>query len=263
MRITTVSAFALVLTASFASAARADVVTTTFESVSLPAVGYINNAPPGFTIDGNFFNNRFDTTWQTWSGWTISNKVDTVDPAKPDYTYQYSAITGGGADGSSNYAVAFSGDSYINIADGRKALSLDVTNTTYDYLSMLNGDQFSKKFGAGDYFTLSIVGHDGLDGAGDSTGEVDFNLADFLGGNHTIVNTWNTIDLTSLGAARSLTFTLSSSDNGDFGMNTPAYFAIDDFRTFAADPAVAPEPASLALALIGLAAVLIRARAAN
>lgn len=257
MRIATVSALALTLAA--ASASRADVVTnTTFESISIPAVGYVNNAPPGFTIDGNFFNNAYDATWQTWSGWAISNKTDA---AIPGYTNQYSAITGGGADGSSNYAVAFSGGSYINVAEGRSVLSLDVTNTSYAYFSMLNGDQFARKFGAGDYFTLSIVGHDGLDGAGASTGEVDFNLADFLGANHTIVNTWNTIDLTSLGAARSLTFTLSSSDNGDFGMNTPAYFAIDDFRTFAASgPVHAPEPASLAMALIGLSALALAHR---
>ena len=258
MRIATVPAFALFLTAAFASVVRADVVTTTtFESVSLPAPGYINNSDPGLTINGNFFNNSFDSTYQSWSGWAISN---TTDVTTAGYTNQYSAITGGGADGSSNYAVAFSGDSYINVAEGQQVFSLDVTNTTYAYLSMLNGDQFAKQFGAGDFFTLSILGHDGLNGSGGSTGEVDFNLADFLGSNHTIVNDWHTVDLTSLGAARSLTFTLSSSDNGDYGMNTPAYFAIDDFRTFAADPAAVPEPAALAMAMIGLTVVAARAR---
>jgi len=35
--------------------------------------------------------------------------------------------------------------------------------------------------------------------------------------------------LSSLGNLDSLSFTLSSSDNGAFGMNTPAYFCIDDF----------------------------------
>jgi Domain of unknown function (DUF4465)/PEP-CTERM motif len=250
MRFATAPALVLALTTA---AAHGDVITTTtFESVALPASGYINNAPPGFTLDGNFFNNNYNSTWKTWSGWAISNKTDLT----PGYTNQYSAITGGGAGGSANYAVAFSGGAYINVAAGQSVYSLDVTNTTYAYFSMKNGDQFAKKFGAGDYFTLSIVGHDGLNGSGASTGQVDFLLANFLGSNHYIVNTWNTVDLTSLGAARSLTFTLSSSDNGDWGMNTPAYFAVDNFRTFVASSAAVPEPASLAMAAVGLTAVV-------
>ena len=165
--------------------------------------GYINNSDPvgntnpGFNIDGNVFNNSYDTTWGSWSGWALSNKVDVVDPNAADDIYQYSAIAGGGAGGSSNYAVAFGG-AYVNVAAGRSVVSMDVTNTTYDFLSMSNGDQFAKKFGAGDFFTLHVTGYDGLNGAGAAIGQVDFNLADFLGGNSLIVNTWETVDLTSL-----------------------------------------------------------------
>ncbi|APW61312.1 DUF4465 domain-containing protein [Paludisphaera borealis] len=261
MRFANVPALALIL-ATASAAAHADVVTTTtFESVSIPAAGYVSNAPPGFTIDGNFFNNSYNATWGTWSGWAISNQTAPTPAeiaSKPNYAFQYSASPGKGADGSSNYAVAFGG-SYINVSPGQSVYSMDVTNTTYDYLSMSKGDQFSKKFGAGDFFTLSIVGHDELNGAGATTGQIDFQLADFLGSNHYIVNTWDTVDLTSLGSARSLTFSLSSSDNGVWGMNTPAYFALDNFRTFVASAAV-PEPASLAMAAVGFAAVAVLAR---
>ena len=49
-------------------------------------------------------------------------------------------------------------------------------------------------------------------------------------------------------------FTMSSSDNGMFGMNTPAYFAMDNL--------VVPEPSSLTLgALAGL--TLLRRRRAT
>jgi hypothetical protein len=261
-------ATALALLLATSSAARADVVvtTTTFESVSVPSnPGYIGNSDPvgntnpGFTIDGNNFSNEYNATWGVWSGFAVSNKVDMVNPALPDYTYQYSTIAGGGAGGSSNFALSF-GDSYVNVADGRSVLSMDVTNTTYAYLSMANGDQFSKKFGAGDFFKLTITGHAGLNGSGAPTGKVDFYLANFLGSNSYIVNTWQTVDLTGLGSARSLTFGLSSSDNGDFGMNTPAYFAMDDFRTFVVTSAVVPEPAGLCMAAVGFAAVSVLAR---
>jgi hypothetical protein len=57
------------------------------------------------------------------------------------------------------------------------------------------------------------------------------------------------VDLTLLGAATRLTFGLSSSDNGPFGMNTPAYFALDSLT-------VTPVPEPGALALAGLAAGL-------
>ena len=267
MRFSTVPALALLL-ATAASAARADLVTTTtFESVAIPSnPGYLNNSDPvgatnpGFNIDGNVFNNSFDARWGTWSGWALSNRIDVVDPKAPDYTYQYSAIPGGGAGGSTNYAVAFGG-AYINVAAGRSVVSMDVTNTTYDFLSMSNGDQFAKKFDAGDFFTLHVTGYAGLDGAGAAIGQVDFNLADFRAGKGLVVSTWQTVDLASLAAARSLSFSFTSSDNGDYGMNTPAYVAVDDFRTSAPSaPAAVPEPASLATAALGLAAVAIAAR---
>jgi len=48
-----------------------------------------------------------------------------------------------------------------------------------------------------------------------------------------IVDEWTFIDVSSLGGGSSipktqLVFTLSSTDNGQFGMNTPAYFCLDD-----------------------------------
>ncbi len=272
MRFSTAPALVLIL-AALASAARSDVVTTTtFESAAIPSnPGYLNNSDPvgntnpGFNVDGNVFSNDFDTTYGTWSGWTLSKKVDVVDPRTADYTYQYSTIAGGGADGSANFAVAynsaFGAAPYINVAAGRSVVSMDVTNTTYAYLSMKNGDAYAKKFDSGDFFTLHVAGFDGANGAGAKVGQVDFNLADFLNGKNTIVNTWQTVDLTSLGGARSLSFTFSSSDNGDFGMNTPAYVAVDNIRTSApSDSAAVPEPASLATAAVGLAAVAFAAR---
>ena len=77
------------------------------------------------------------------------------------------------------------------------------------------------------------------------TGEVEFYLADYRfadNGEDYIVDTWEYIDLSSLGAVKSLEFGLSSSDVGDFGMNTPAYFALDT---------VVPEPSSMALMVFG------------
>ena len=108
-----------------------------------------------------------------------------------------------------------------------------VTNTTYAGLSMLYGDMFAKRFGGpdgtdSDFFILTIHG---LDANGDDTGSVDFYLANYTFQDpnlNYIVSAWTTVDLTPLGNATSLAFELNSSDIGQFGMNTPAYFAMDN-----------------------------------
>ena len=63
------------------------------------------------------------------------------------------------------------------------------------------------------------------------TKTVEFYLADFRFSDNSqdyIVDTWTSVDISSLGAVNQLTFKFESSDNGTFGMNTPAYVCIDD-----------------------------------
>ncbi len=190
-----------------------------------------------------------------------------TDTTTPGYTNQYSAITGSGADNSQTYAVAYTfgatanpfnpSESYINLAPGTTPLSVQVTNTTYAYFAMLDGNQFSRKFGAGDYFLLDVQGYSGPNGTGMKTGEVDFYLANFLGSNSYIINTWQTLNLASLGSAESLQFGLSSTDNDPvYGMNTPAYFAIDNLVLGTSS---VPEPRSFVMLAFGLMGLVGRA----
>ena len=61
-------------------------------------------------------------------------------------------------------------------------------------------------------------------------GVVEFALADYRfedSASDYIVDQWTRVDLSSLVGARKLQFGLESSDVGEFGMNTPAYFALD------------------------------------
>jgi hypothetical protein len=61
------------------------------------------------------------------------------------------------------------------------------------------------------------------------TGKVEFYLADFRNGKSLIVKDWTYVDLSSLKLVDRIKCTLTSSDNGDYGMNTPGYFCIDNF----------------------------------
>jgi len=238
--------------------------TTTFENTGLAPNSVVNNAGPSgaFTIDGNQFNNSFshDSTYgDSWSGWALSNQTDTTTPG---YKNQYSSITGSGVGGSATYAVGFtygpSADPFhpanttIALAAGMTPKSIQITNTTFSYLSMRDGDSFVSAFKTGDFQLLDIRGYDST---GRQLGDVNFYLADFRSTNpaqHFIVNTWQTVDLTSLAGSTNLQFGIQSSQNDPtFGVNTPAYFAADNF-TFGPTAAV-PEPASLALVAVALA----------
>ena len=213
--------------------ARAQIVID-FEDLQLPPESYYNGSDGagGFVSQGAFFNNSYNPTFGTWSGWSYSNVTDVVTPG---YQNQYSAynLPNGGGDDSPNYGVAYNfnpGDAVIQLPAGTVPQSVRITNTTYAGLSMLYGDEFAKKFGGEsgndpDWFLLTIYG---LDDSGTVIGTVDFYLADYRTEDKYIINAWTTVDLTPLGAATNLTFELTSTDNGPYGMNTPAYFALDN-----------------------------------
>ncbi|NER27259.1 MAG: DUF4465 domain-containing protein [Symploca sp. SIO1C4] len=207
-----------------------------FEDLTLAPESFNNGSDGagGFTSQDASFNNSFNSTFQSWSGWSYSNTSDTTTPG---FINQYSAFTGTGFGGAGNYGIAFTfnpGDATIELPDGYELDSARITNTTYAALSMLNGDQFAKQFGGPsgndpDFFLLTITG---LDDSNTSVGTVDFYLADYRFADNSqdfIVDDWNLVDLSSLNEATKLSFALTSSDNDPvFGLNTPAYFALDD-----------------------------------
>lgn len=213
-----------------------------FEDISLPDESFLNgdDESGGFTSGDVFLPNEYNAQFFSWSGWAISN---TTDVETPGFSNQYSAIAGSGANGSKNYAVTYAfGNNNIILqgeAAGKPVSGMYITNNTYAYLSMLEGDAFAKKFGGvtgndPDFFLLTIRAyHNG----NLSTDSVNFYLADYRFQNNSldyIVDDWRWVNLSSLGAVDSLSFRLSSSDNGQFGMNTPSFFCVDNI--FSSDP---------------------------
>ncbi len=228
----------LLLVAVFEPAVAAT-VTVDFEDeeLELPPDSYYNGSDQagGFTSRGVFFPNDYDTLFGIWAGWSYSNMTDTTTPG---FGNQYSAYTGEGAAGSATYAVGFQSEftavyPLIPIPEHFAPQSLSITNTTYAALSMLLGDAFAKQFGGEtgddpDWFLLSIIG---LDAALEPIGTVEFYLADYRftdPADDYVLDEWTVVDVSLLAEARTLKFALSSSDVGPFGMNTPAYFALDN-----------------------------------
>jgi len=219
----------ILLTAGAANAA-----TATFDDLALPAESYWNGSDSsgGFTSGGAHFGNNYNADFASWDGFSYSNLTDT---AAEGIAAQYNAITGSGQGGSANYTVGYIGFAApptVTLEEPGFVRGFYVTNSNYAYYSMLYGDGFAKKFGGADggdpdFFLLTITGKD-IDG--NVIGTVEFYLADYRFEDNSedyIVDTWRYVDLTSLGEVVSLEFALSSSDVGDWGMNTPGSFTID------------------------------------
>ncbi len=238
-------------------------VVADFEDLSLAPESFNNGSDGagGFVSHGASFNNTFTDFgggFTGWSGWSYSNITDNTTPG---FSNQYSAIAGQGVGSSSNYGVAFGfdpGDVMIDLAPSSVPQSMFITNTTYAYFDMLDGSAFSKQFGGAtgddpDFLLLTVTG---LNALGAVVGTVDFYLADYRFADNSqdyLVDSWTEVDVSSLGGATALSFGLTGSDLGAFGLNTPAYFAVDNLRTV-------PEPTTLVLLMIGGAAALRRRR---
>lgn len=155
------------------------------------------------------------------TGAVVTNITDTTFK---DYKDAYKSIAGG-AKGGKNYVVwyedGFSGNA-IKLKEAAKVAGMYVCNNVYAYNSITKGDAIAgEPFGDDDWFMLSIGGM--LDGKMVNT-QVDFYLA--KGKN--VVTDWTYVDLSQLGKVDAIFFTMTGSRTGDWGLNTPTYFCIDN-----------------------------------
>ncbi len=217
--------------------------TVDFEDLTLSGVETTWN---GDDLSGDFlsgtdfsFENAYDTAWNYWAaGFAYSNITTDTLVGVPGLLSSYA---GGGVGGSGIYAIGQNNANLTITGAGFQPMSIMVTNNNYAAHSMLNGDSYGKVFGdslnaAGvndgtngeDWFLLEVRGYD-------ASGFVDSTLiylADYRFADNTqdyILKDWTSFDLNlTPGAYTQLLFKLSSSDVGQWGMNTPAFFAIDN-----------------------------------
>lgn len=214
--------------------------TIDFEEFVIPAESYIKDAGPtgGFTSGNVFLPNSYTDagSFDFWSGWVISNLTDTLTQG---FTNEASSYAASGNNGSENFAVCYAafptqliiepttGDTYID--------HLYVSNSSYTALSMKFGDSIGKKFGglSGNDLDSLILTIKAWRNGFLSSDSINVILADYRYEDNSqdyIQKEWLKVELLSLGLVDSLQFTMSSSDNGAFGMNTPAYFCVDDIQ---------------------------------
>ena len=172
----------------------------------------------------------------SWYGFCPSKSTDNADITGSDteewVDHQWGAMPKGGVAGEGTpYLVAY-WDYYneslahtptltVSMDNGSEFQPKEVyvTNTAWSYYGMKNGSSFNHAFTAADNCILHIYGI--KDGA--ETGHIQFYLANGTD----IVDTWKKVDLSILGTVDEFYFNMSSTDSGPFGLNNPAYFAID------------------------------------
>lgn len=216
--------------------------TLTFEEFTLADSSYYKNlngtdwssGPATFRYD-------YNTSWDYWSdGSSYTNMTDSADGS---YTNLYGCIAHKGINLSNNYVTMQNG-SIVTFSNNTTMVDgFFITNTTYAWKAIKNGDSFARKFGdtTGTGSGLSIVQGEypdwfkvivrGYNSGILLTDSVEFYLADYRAAgtaNDYAVKNWQYVNCTSLGQVDSLKFELKSSDSGQWGINTPAFFAIDN-----------------------------------
>ena len=162
---------------------------------------------------------------------------------------QYTAVTGCGYDGSTQYAVAYTmgvqTDVYATDGQLHTVTGCYVTNNLWTYQDILQGGYGELPYGGTtgndpDWFKVTATGKNA---SGQTVGTLDFYLADYRFANNEedyVLNTWEWFDLSPLGDVATISFSLSSSRGSGYNMITPAYFCMDNFNGGGAAPDLPP-----------------------
>lgn len=183
-----------------------------------------------------------------WYGFTASNSADNT--IKDDFlTYQYSNMAKGGivlnedgtvktdkfglpvTDASVPYILGYyeayseghACDIIINDGKSYDAVGVYINLNSYAYYTFINGYSVARPFSNGDkyYVTIHGVSPEGNEKT------IDVDLCTYTNGDLTINRGWKYVDLTSLGTVNEIYFTITTTDSGDWGPNTPMYFCLD------------------------------------
>lgn len=190
-----------------------------------------------------------------WSGFTVSNSTDKKNQKEAFATNMYGTMAetvSRNKEGKTINNPFIVANTQTVPADIKKGTVIDIDNTLtvieltdakdlaqkfipeemfiainpYTYYSVTKGDGFGKKFEKGDFYNIHIFALNENKEVINEKPIVKY-LVDFTKKVEAIDTTWQSIDLAELGEAKYLVFYADSSDKGDYGINTPAYFTIN------------------------------------
>ncbi|MDR3262473.1 MAG: DUF4465 domain-containing protein [Tannerella sp.] len=201
-----------------------------------------------FSHDGGMYG-----TAGYWSGFIVGSNGDTGDygnsgaSAEEWTANQWGNMAGGGIIINPDGSIAKDEDGKVLVETGipylianeygelgitfdgsYEATGVYLSNHPWPYYSNLYGDGFARALNQeGDYYKVIITG---LDSHKNETGKVEHLFAEYKDGTLEQSTDWEWVDLSSLGKISSLSFTLASTDMGEWGMNTSGYFCLDKLQ---------------------------------
>ena len=181
--------------------------------------------------------------YKSWYGFCPSRSKDNADQGvSGDWiAHQWGSITGGGANGSLDYVLAYWDTREPLASAGEKVpeepccamvfatagtsnpQSVKITNSAYGYYAMLHGTDFNLPFSSTDWCKVIFYGV--------NDGQRVSKVEHYLAKDGKIANTWETVDLTPLGNVRAVYMQMESSQTSMWGMTNPSYFCLDDLKT--------------------------------
>lgn len=242
----------LVVTDAWGNTYKAKIVVTvhgtakvaTFDDLYLPAESYwwgdtVPNYKNTFYSGSYSFANSMIPHSQTWGLFGYSNKTSTSFDPDQFITDQFNSVVGHGVNGSSNYAVVYPshvmGHTMVvptHKPQGDSIRGCYVTNNAWVKYVSLHGTGTDSK-GKQDKYTPFTTGDwVKLTAKADNGKSVSFYLADYRSSNpadHYLIESWQWLDLRSLGVVKNVTFTMDGNRHNQYGTTIPTYFCMDDF----------------------------------
>lgn len=211
-----------------------------FEELSLEPNSHWNGSDGSGNFSSSYlkFYNSY-TDWgggaSSWNGFAYSNETDITTYS---YINEFSSASGSGALSSNNYVVSYIMSDWMNDYEPvPSVMKIDIETApevipgmfinlnTYASLYMAESDLYNTgnhwlKLHIAAYSTSTFL-----------VSFADIMLADYRFEDNDLdfkLNDWTYVDLSWAEGTDSLLFYIYSSDAGDYGVNTPAYFCIDN-----------------------------------
>lgn len=194
---------------------------------------YWNGSDGSGKLQNDFFvyTNSYNAEWDSWYGFALSRSTSTSFDAKNYLTDQYNCCAQ--RSGSRVFLVGYyseynQGEPTIYVTKSKTdstrrpfyPIQVDYTNSAWTLNTITNGDDYAKKFGSSDYLYLIATGY--------KDGKETKSLKLPLATNGEVLVNWMPVDLRALGLVDEIRFSMDSSDKGQYGINTPTYFCLDN-----------------------------------
>lgn len=127
-------------------------------------------------------------------------------------------------------------ETVYGIAKSANFQSVYINNTTYDFLTMRDGNAYAQALNDENkgWFKVQFITFNSTESSAKPTGYTEAYLANFdpsqADGYIGIIDEWIKVDLSMLPEASVLVINFVGSDTGEWGLNTPTYCALDNFE---------------------------------